>query len=486
MGANTKNVTADVGKLAGGAIVAQLVGILVSPILSRVYGPEIFGMTAVFSLGVEVFLAICCLRYQIAIVVVKEEEEAIQLCYLSFLIAIALSLVTLLFYYSGGHTLIVSYTSIGELAPFLKWWPLVFALSGLISVFSSMLTRAAAFGRITMIRIIGVLTVSGVQLLFTVPILFQSGGLIIGRLSGILVTFLVFSLVLCKTKTFPIVEKPDWQKIKRLAKEHRKFPLLSSPAIVLSILSWHLPTVLLGTFFGPAIAGLYFMTTRLLNLPIQIFGQSVGQVFIQRLGASKDDKIEHPQLVEKFYGLLFKLGAFPIISLIFIAPELFSMFLGEDWIRSGKFAQILAMWLLVAFVASPLSNYFSATGRQGTELAMHSTIFVTRMTSLIVGGFMNSPILAVSLYAISGFLVYGGIVVGVARSSSLGVVKIFETTLRLIPIPALAVGMLAVFCYYVTHPIYVISFATILAAAYSIVIVRNDDDLREIFLKRFR
>jgi O-antigen/teichoic acid export membrane protein len=54
--------------LAGGTTLALGVAVLASPITSRLFGPEAFGLAALFRSGAVMLAAIACLRYEMAIV----------------------------------------------------------------------------------------------------------------------------------------------------------------------------------------------------------------------------------------------------------------------------------------------------------------------------------------------------------------------------------------------------------------------------------
>ncbi len=43
------NFIADISKLASAAILTQVLGILLSPILSRIFPPDVFGTVAIFN-----------------------------------------------------------------------------------------------------------------------------------------------------------------------------------------------------------------------------------------------------------------------------------------------------------------------------------------------------------------------------------------------------------------------------------------------------
>ena len=77
-----------------GTASAQLVTMLLSPIITRLYGPEAYGHMGVFLAIVGVIAPVAALTYPIAIVLPKKEREAISIAKLSLYITVARAAVT--------------------------------------------------------------------------------------------------------------------------------------------------------------------------------------------------------------------------------------------------------------------------------------------------------------------------------------------------------------------------------------------------------
>ena len=71
-----KSFGRDVGKLVTGTIIAQAVGICLTPITTRIFSPEIYGVASVFILIVGILTVISCMRYELAILLPKNQKEA--------------------------------------------------------------------------------------------------------------------------------------------------------------------------------------------------------------------------------------------------------------------------------------------------------------------------------------------------------------------------------------------------------------------------
>ena len=89
----------NVGKLLSANVVAQVIGLVVYPILSRMYAPEDFGLLNLFlSIG-NVLVVLSLVDYYYAIVLPKQERHAVALVHVSslaLLITVALVAVSVL------------------------------------------------------------------------------------------------------------------------------------------------------------------------------------------------------------------------------------------------------------------------------------------------------------------------------------------------------------------------------------------------------
>ena len=74
---------ANVSKLIFGSIFAQGIGVLIAPIVARLFAPEAFGVAALFASITSIIGVLACLRYELSIVLPKTDEEAANLLGLS-------------------------------------------------------------------------------------------------------------------------------------------------------------------------------------------------------------------------------------------------------------------------------------------------------------------------------------------------------------------------------------------------------------------
>ncbi len=96
----------DVLKLVTGTTLAQVITILAAPVITRLYGPEAFGFLAIFASITSILGVIACMRYEMAIMLPKTDEEAANLLGLCLPCVAVVSGLTVPALYFGGDALL--------------------------------------------------------------------------------------------------------------------------------------------------------------------------------------------------------------------------------------------------------------------------------------------------------------------------------------------------------------------------------------------
>lgn len=238
-------VVRNVIRLMSGSVVAQAIPIAISPILTRMYTPEDFGVFAVFAALATVLCSVSTGRYELAIVLPVEDQDAYSLSALCLIIAAVfcsmLSIVLLIFNYEIA--LLLGNESVAQ---WLYFIPVVVMLSTLWTVLNYLNTRFKNFKEISQSNIIRSLAQAVVQISAGV-LKTGAGGLIFGQIisvffsNGILIkTIYNFSLIKASVKK---------NNLSRLAKKYSNFPKYNIVAALANSLSYNLISVLIAKFF---------------------------------------------------------------------------------------------------------------------------------------------------------------------------------------------------------------------------------------------
>jgi lipopolysaccharide exporter len=403
----------DVLKLASGATVAQALGILLSPIFSRLFSPEAFGTAAVFGSITTVIGVVVCLRYELAIMLPEKDEDAANLLVGSlFFVGIftALTILGVVFLREP----VCRWLKAPELEPFLWMVPISVFLSGLTLALCYWNTRLKRFGLLSGLRVAASVSASSVELGTGFLGYVGAGSLIVSSVLSQAISAVGLgwqSLRKCDLRLWGSIKSYN---IRKVLVRYKDFPRYSALSGLLNSFSWQLPNFLLSAFFSATVVGYCSMSLRVFNTPLSLIGGAIGQVFLQRAAEAKVTGTL-PLVVENSFRSLVMLGLFPAMLLTVAGKSLFTFVFGEPWAEAGVYVQMLGFWLIFRFVSSPLSTLLSVLEKQRAGLALNSMIFLTRLISLTVGGILGSARLAILLFALSGAVIYGGLALWITR-----------------------------------------------------------------------
>ena len=217
----------NVGKLLSASVVAQAIGLLIYPILTRLYAPEDFGLLNLFCTIVNVLVIIATAEYQYAIVLPQEESKArsmVHVCLLMLTAVIVFVSLTIPFAAPIAHLF-----KAPELAQY--WWLIPFSVLGLSlwNILNYWYIRQKSFNRISGYQITqSILSASG-KIGFGSLGYLQSGMIVATVLAPLL--SLAISIGLAWKKHMRALFSIDKAQINSVAREYVNFPKFSLPEI---------------------------------------------------------------------------------------------------------------------------------------------------------------------------------------------------------------------------------------------------------------
>lgn len=471
----------DVLKLVTGTTIAQIITILASPILTRLYGPEAFGLFALFTSITAIIGIIACMRYELAILLPKDDEDAVNLLVLSIFIAAIVSILTGFCLYFGGDIFLDALQAPG-LSSYLWIVPPFIFVSGIFLALNYWNSRTKLFGRLSVARITKALATTGTQLTAGFSGYTGGGSLIGASLAGSIVSTGILGGQIWRDDQNILKRSVSWKGMIAGLKRYKRFPMIDSASALLNTISWQLPILLLSVFFSPIIVGFYALGMRVLQTPMSFLGSSLGQVFFQR-AANAQREGNLGRLVENLFRVLVLIGLFPILIFTIIGGDIFIVVFGEIWQEAGIYVQILSVWTFIWFISSPLSTLYIVLEKQDFGLIFNISNFSTRLVSLVVGGLIGSVYIALGLFAISGIFVYGYLCISLMRFSGASLSKavkvIFSNILLFLPVA----GILILLKYLHVSAIILAFLATVILIFYYIYIVKTDDQIRNALYK---
>ena len=373
---------ANVLTLMTGTTVAQAIPIAISPILTRLYTPDDLGIFALYMSIPSLISIIATGRYELAIMLPQKDEEAINIVALSILIALSISMVTLVCIWLFNDQLIklLNYKEISQWVYFI---PVTVLLTGLYNTFSYWSNRKKQYSRLAVSRIVQSTTTAGANLGFGFSG-FSNIGLLYGNIIGQAISTSILGMRVWQEKgdTLHVVAKKE---MLRQARMYKDFPKINSLHAFTDMLQSSGIIMLIAYFFGNTILGFYSFALRIVKTPMALIGSSVGQVFYQRASHLYNTGGDLKTLTERMMIKLFLIGFLPFLALFLYAPELCSFVFGGNWREAGLYIQILSPWLMLNFLISPISQLPLIFNEQKTSFFISSVENISIFGSLIVG-----------------------------------------------------------------------------------------------------
>ena len=382
-------IVRNIAVLGSGTALAQAVNIAATPLLAALYGPDSFGVMAIFMGLVVVAGSLASLTYESAIVLSRERDEAealIALCIAIITVVTLLVFITLAgFYLTNSDPGMVMHPGLLVLVPLG-----VFFL-GVFNVALNWMTRLEAFTKISAANLVRSVGGTAAQLVLSV---FGGGslGLILGRILG-QAAATVYLLVQGRliAYRFWFRSPPTYRAV---ARRHYRFPVFKAPQAAIVLIAEQAPAVALGVFFGPVYAGLYWLADRILSLPCIVLSESTAKVFYAE--ATKRHQSQKPlmPLLLKIMAGLASAAFVPSIILAFFATDLLSI-LGSRWQPAGVYVQWMTLWVFFRFSCAPIMATYMILDNQRALFVIDFIAMLVRLPCILLAGIFGSPLLLV-------------------------------------------------------------------------------------------
>jgi len=400
--------TRNIATLVTGTAMAQAIPLALSPILTRLYTPEDFGVLATYMSIAAVATVLVSLKYDVAIIIPEKDDDSLNITALSIVIACIVSvfifLITFFFNTKIATFLIEEKDDAEVLSKWLYFVPFSVFFTGIFNAISFWFNRKTLYKRMAASKVINTSAMSGIQvgsgLLNFTPI-----GLLIGFISGrfFSILYLFYKLKKDKDSTFSKITK---DKMLFMLKRYKRFPYFTLPAEFTNVISNQLPVFIIGKYFGGMILGNYSLMERVLNAPISLLGKSVLDVFKQRASEDYVRDGNCKRIFVKTLKTLMLLSILPTVLLFFLSPFIFGFIFGKEWVMAGEFAQIFSILFFFKFTASPLSYMFNIAEKQHYDMFWQIGLLIFTMISFLIGIHYNDIKTALIYFVISYSLLY--------------------------------------------------------------------------------
>lgn len=381
-----------------GTAIAQIIAYTLSPIISRLFTPEDFGIFGSFSAVAGIIGAILTLDYSQASMLPKEKHDAINLFCLSVISTIIITFIVSAISVTKP-SIFYNLTKTKGLGPLLLFL-LTLLVAGINNASQAWAVRSKAFKRTSASQIIRSIGSSGSRIFLGI-LRTGSFGLIISNIfANMLASINLVQTVIPDLKSMGGTIKLD--KMKTLAKEYIDFPLYSASQNFINAISSGLPVLLISKFYGLSSAGAYAFAMSILHAPMGLVLTALRQVLFQKACESQHEGKGLSLLYLRTVIVLFAIAFIPSIILIVWAPQIFTFIFGTRWQLAGILARSLIIWMLFVFCNLPAVIFSRIIRIQKFVFFYDMVLLATRSAAMILGGLYLKLTQTVMAFAIVG------------------------------------------------------------------------------------
>lgn len=326
---------------------------LSSPLLSRIYSPESFGVFATLFAIISILSTFTSGRYELATVLPKENYNSNNLVLLTIFVSLfSVFLVTSIIFIFNDYLEDIFNVNISTWIFFI---PLAVLAVNIFNIFTYHNIRHKKYEDLSTSKIIK----SASLILIQVSIgIFDNS--VFGLLAGHIFSHFIGSIKLffnsLKNNLF---EDMSLKKIKDLSCKYSNFPKYDAPSSILDIASIQLPFLLMIKIGGEIVSGNFFLASRVISIPSSLIGQSIGQVYFQELNEAKNMQGMSSNLLKSTIKKLIVIASPFTVVIYFLSPYLFPIIFGDKWVLGGEIAQYLAIVSWIQLITVPLSSTLS-------------------------------------------------------------------------------------------------------------------------------
>lgn len=357
--------------LMTGTVSAQVVNILSSLILTRLYEPSDFGFFSLYVALSTQISSIASLKYEQAIMIPKFRRSGLDVSSVALICIFFVTLLLFIFCFYCFYIYPIDYfLQINEAILIL---PISVFLVALNQVYNIWNLRNVNYLWQAKIRIVQSFS-RAIFSVFLAFILNSFWGLIIGSLfSHLLVS------ILHQYKKNNLLKMAfhfyDKKRLKQAFERFDNFPKIMLPAKIIESFTTYLPTFIILPVFGAEAAGYFFLANTVVRLPVTFVSSAVAEVVRERMSKA----INNRKLLKKIYIKVFlNLTMFSFLGfsiLAFLAPMVFRLVYGKEWELAGSFTQILSIMYFFQFISGPLSTVFILKEKQKQDFIIQVVIF---------------------------------------------------------------------------------------------------------------
>jgi len=365
--------------LSVAVVLAKGITILFTPVISRLFGPEILGEYAILVSDFRIVEMIVVLGMNTLIIVTPDTNEAksvfrliqksvLILCSILLLVFILLENEYTLFDIDVNYTvslvliylLIITdclmnacnaYANHQKDYKALMYMPIVCAAANVVCCLAFGILKFGTIG--------------------------YTSATIISTLAG--AVFILFFQNPFKGKL------TDEYSPVRTLKKNIVYPKVQMPANLIAMLYAQLPVQIIGKMFSSVLLGSYSMCLKVFAILTQILSQPFNKIYLKE---ASDRQNANERIGEFSFSIMrncAKVAIIPALLAVVFGKSILPIILGEKWQLAGLLISAVAIYCLVETISGSLANHYMIINRHGFQLFFSFLSLIVSIASLYAG-----------------------------------------------------------------------------------------------------
>lgn len=379
-----------------GNLLSQVIIFIASIIFARYFDLLEIGIYSVFISLAILFAIPATGRYELAVMLPKENKDAKGLLKLALLCATSFSsLLFILLYFIPFQVYFERLERIEDLVFLLPLGVFFLAAFQSFIIYNNKLKNFQLNAVMKFLQAGLLLTLS---MIFAMNFAFNAFSLVsawvISQASLFVIYFILF---------FRQNEIHSSAELWQLAKAYKRYPTVSLVSNFVNTFSVELPNYFLPAFFGASVQALYSYGSKVAAMPRNFIGSAIGEVFYssssQLANENPKELLVHLKKVTKTL-LLVALSIY--IAGILAANLLFPIIFGDKFAEAVPYFQWMALASIFLFVQSPISVISDVAVKLQAPLIFNIVGIICKVSVLSFAAYyLQNPVHMIALYAIT-------------------------------------------------------------------------------------
>lgn len=381
--------------LTSGNLIAQVIGLLSYPILSRLYPDDVFGQFALFNSIAALMGLMITLRYEVAIPLPTENEVAVVIKrsagWVAFILTLILTVITVV---------IETFHLFPSLSPFIYFIPIVAFTISLIQINRFWCLRINQLMKYFAFFI-------GHRLFYAVlaiclPLFLELSN---GLITSLIISSVLIAVVMGAVSTKASFKYPEMSQAREVLSRYQRFPKFVLPTFLVAHITNQVPIFLLAYFFNESITGQYSVAFSLLMLPQGLLMMRISESAYQNFRTLKIAEIR--KRIFKIWRIMAPITFLTCLLLFILGEDVMVFLLGNQWQLAGQISEYFAVLIFASSFYTPLASMMNLFELESIrfKLAVFKLIWIT--ASFVIAGIYGDLFLGIKIYLVFGIINQG-------------------------------------------------------------------------------